>query len=155
MALTPDTTLADLSMIQKKVRRLTRSLSASQLSDADLNEYINTFVLYDFPEHLRLFNLKQTFSFYTEPYVDTYETSTDTSSPLYDFKNRYLTVHQPFYIAGKPANFYESRDLFYSIWPFWNSIQNINSTGNGANTTFTGTLPISQGGSNVTATIRS
>lgn len=58
---------ATLEEIKKKVRRLTRSLSTSILSEADLEQYINTFVLYDFPEHLRLFNLESTFEFYTEP----------------------------------------------------------------------------------------
>ena len=43
--------MADLQTIRTKVRRLTRSLSPAQLTDAQIDEYINTFVLYDFPEH--------------------------------------------------------------------------------------------------------
>ena len=59
-----------LTAIQQKVRRLTRSPSEAQLTTAQLNQYINTFVLYDFPEQIRLLNLRTTFSFYTEPYID-------------------------------------------------------------------------------------
>lgn len=44
-----------LADIQAKIRRLTRSPSLQQLSDATLNNYIDTFILYDMPEHLRLF----------------------------------------------------------------------------------------------------
>ena len=56
--------MANLADIQKKVRRITRSPSTSQLSDADLNEYINNFLMYDFPEHLRLFTFRKVLSFY-------------------------------------------------------------------------------------------
>jgi hypothetical protein len=135
-------TVADSSLqfIRNKVRRLTRSLSPSQLLDSEIDQYINTFVLYDFPEHLRLFNLRKTFTFYTEPYVDVYETSTDVNSPLYDFKNRYITVHPPIYIAGYQALFSESRDQFFGIYPMLNSIASIGTSGDGATTAFTGTV---------------
>ena len=135
---------ATLNDIKKKVRRLTRSLSTSILSDADLEQYINTFVLLDFPEHLRLFNLESTFEFYTEPYKDVYETSTDTASPLYDFKNKYISVHPPVYIAGYQALFSESGEQFFNIYPFNNSINQI-GTGDAATTQFTGTIPAQQG----------
>ena len=48
-----DNDLSTLAQIQTKVRRLTRSISEQQLSTTELNNYINTSVLYDFPEHLR------------------------------------------------------------------------------------------------------
>ena len=137
---------ADLNAIRTKVRRLTRSLSESQLSTAQIDDYINTFVLYDFPEHLRLANLKETFSFYTEPYIDVYDTvNAPATSPLFNFKNRYLTVHPPFYIAGYGAWFCESRTQFYGVYPLTNSIQSIKSKGNGVTTSFSGTININSG----------
>ena len=36
-----------LQTIRTKVRRLTRTPSTAQLSDDDLDQYINTFVVYD------------------------------------------------------------------------------------------------------------
>ena len=137
---TPTVADSSLQFIRNKVRRLTRSLSPSQLLDSEIDQYINTFVLYDFPEHLRLFNLRKTFTFYTEPYVDVYETSTDVNSPLYDFKNRYITVHPPIYIAGYQALFSESRNQFFGIYPLLNSIASIGTAGDGATTAFTGTV---------------
>jgi hypothetical protein len=135
----PTSTLAN---IQTKVRRLTRNPSASQLSDDDLNQYINTFTVYDMPEHLRLFNLRTTFTFYCSPYIDTYvtDTSIPATDPLYDFQNRYLTIHPPVYIAGYQSFFSQSREQFYSIYPLVNSINSIGTAGDGATTQFTGVV---------------
>jgi hypothetical protein len=135
-----------LQAIQTKVRRLTRSPSQAQLTDADLQNYINTFVVFDFPEHLRMFNLRTTFTFVCNSFQDIYPTDVlsfagATGNPLYDFQNKYLTVHPPFYIAGFQAFFTQNRESFYSIYPFITSIQSINTTGDGVTTTFTGVIP--------------
>lgn len=132
-----------LSAIQTKVRRLTRAPSEAQLTTTQLNEYINTFVVYDFPEHLRTFNLRTTFSFYCNPYQDRYATDTTVlpvTNALYDFQNNYLTVHPPAYIAGFPAVFSQSEEQFFSIYPKVNSIQSIGTAGDGVTTNFAGTV---------------
>ena len=88
-----------LTAIRIKIRRLTRSPSQALITDAQIDDYINTFVLYDFPESLRLFTFRTTLTFYTQPNIDTYETDTvDATAPLYNFKNKYITVHQPIFI---------------------------------------------------------
>lgn len=138
------TATSNLETIQQKVRRLTRSLSTAQLSDADLNQYINTFVLYDFPEHLKLFNLKTTFEFFTEPYVDVYAVSSSSSSPLYDFNNKYTNFMPPAYIAGYNAWWVQSKEQFYNVYPKLNSIDSINSSGDGVTTSFSGTVGVVQ-----------
>lgn len=143
--LLPDESYSTLGKIKTKVRRLTASLSTAQLSDNDLNEYINTFVLYDFPEHLRLFNLKTTLTFFTEPYVDTYETNTTiTTNPLYNFKNRYISLNPPAYIAGYQAIWSQSKEQFFGIYPMTNSIQSIGSVGDGVTTAFSGNINTNQ-----------
>ncbi len=133
--------MADSSLlaIQQKVRRLTRSLSEAQLTTPQLNQYINTYVLYDFPETLRLFNLRSTFSFYTSPFVDVYST-TSVSSPLYDFTNKYITTDSPVYIAGYQALYSESRNQFFGIYPLVNSIASIGVYGDGATNQFAGVI---------------
>lgn len=137
----PDNTLSTLGQIRIKVRRLTRSPSDSQISDFDIDDYVNTFVLYDFPEHLRMFYLRTTLTFYTRPYIDTYRTdSTTPDDPLYNFKNRYLTTHGPMYIAGVQAYFTQSREQLFGIYPMINNIASIGTNGNGVTTNFTGTL---------------
>lgn len=137
----PDNTLSTLSSIKTKVRRLTRSLSTSQLSDTDLEQYINQFLLYDFPEHLRHSNFHTVLTFYTEPFVDTYDTNTtDPSDPLYNFKNKYITVNPPAYIAGYQSLWVQSENQLYGIYPKISSIASIGSSGDGATTTFTGNI---------------
>lgn len=141
---TPDSTLSTLTQIRTKVRRLTRSLSSSQLSDAQIDDYVNTFVLYDFPEHLRLFNLQTTFTFFTEPFIDTYESNDTASSVFYNFKNKYLNIMPPIYVAGKQSLFLESREQFFGMYPMFNSIASIGTTGDGLTTAFTGVINTQQ-----------
>ena len=59
----------DLQAIQTKVRRIAQLPNMSQMSDATLNQYINTALLYELPDTLRLFNLRRTLTFYTQPGV--------------------------------------------------------------------------------------
>lgn len=143
MANPPGNTLVS---IQQKVRRLTRSPSTTQLTDDDLNNYINTFVVYDFPEHLRMFNLRTTFTFIANPYQSTYYTDEvsfagATNNPLYNFQNTHISVHPPFYVAGYQTFYTQSREQFFGIYPMVNNIQQV-STGDGITTTFTGVVPI-------------
>lgn len=138
----PTTTL---QAIQTKVRRLTRSPSTSQLTDSDLQNYINTFVVYDFPEHLRMFNLRTTYTFVCNPYQDQYPTDVDsfagvTTNPLYDFQNKFISVHNPVFIAGYNSFYTQSREQFYGIYPFTNSIQSTQIMGNGITQSFSGNL---------------
>jgi hypothetical protein len=137
-----------LYQIQQKVRRLTRTPSTAQLSDDDLNNYINTFVIYDFPEILRTFNLKTEFSFYTNAGQDTYNTDIlsfagATNNPLYNFQNKYLTVSGPMYIAGFQAHYFQSPEQFYAVYPKINSIQLIGN-GTGTSGPFTGFINSNQ-----------
>jgi hypothetical protein len=140
-----------LQAIRTKVRRLTRSLSEDILPTTDIDNYVNTFVLYDFPEHLRLFNLLSTFTFYTEPYQDVYTTSTDINSPFFNFINNVITVNPPIYIAGYQALFMESESQFYGIYPKLATIASIGIAGDGSTTQFSGVVTSAQ--SNVPPTV--
>ncbi len=135
---------SNLQAIRDKVRKITLSLSPAQLTDTEIDQYINTFILYDFPETLRLFNLKTTFSFYTLPFIDTYSTTTNSASPLYDFTNKYITTDAPIYIGGYPAIFSQDRTQFYNMYPFINLVQSIGVTGNGTTNYFTGIINTQQ-----------
>lgn len=137
--------LATLEKIQQKVRRITRTPSTAQLSDSDLNDYINTFVLYDFPTSARLFSLRTVLTFYTQPGVDVYDTNTtDPLNPLYNFKNKYNAVHPTAYIGGVAAFYTQYRDIFYGNWPQTNTITQTGLFGNGTNGPFVGMLPPAQ-----------
>jgi len=146
MPIVPPT--STLQTIQNKVRLLTRSPSEAQLTTAQLQQYINTAVVYDFPEQLRTFNLRTQFTFYTNPGQDVYPTdilsfggaSGATTNPLYNFQNIYLTVHDPVFIAGFPSQYSQSRQQFFQQWPILNSIASIGVSGDGVETSFTGVI---------------
>jgi len=143
---------SSLNAIRTKVRRITRSPSESQLTTAQLDEYINTFVIYDFPEHLRMFNLHTTFTFYSNAFQDEYPTdilsygaaSNAASNPLYDFQNRYLTINPPVYIAGFQSFYTQSREQFFGIYPKVNSIASIGPRGDGITQRFVGVINTQQ-----------
>lgn len=133
-----------LETIRIKVRRLTHSPSASQITDDEIDAYINTFYQYDFPEHLRLFTNLVPVTFYTSPDVDTYETNSDALSiinQLSDFKNRFTSVHPPIYVDGMPAFYTQSPAEFYGIYPKNKQVGTI-TTGDGTTVITNGTLSI-------------
>jgi len=129
---------SSLEAIRIKVRRLTRSQSPAQITDTEIDEYINTFILFDMPENLYLFSNKTTFTFYTEPYVDEYD-SDNPATQLDDFKNKYTTFEAPVYIAGQLVPFYQNREDFYAAYPYETTL-NFLAYGDGLTTNFSGTL---------------
>ena len=129
-----------LAAIRTKVRRLTRQPSQAQFSDADIDEYVNTFIQYDFPEHLRLFTTRHTLTFYTEPNKDVYDTTTaPATDPLFNYANRVQTMLQPMYIDGFEVQLSQSREEFFNWWPFTNQEQQITGA-DGVTLQFTGTI---------------
>jgi hypothetical protein len=136
----PYSTLQD---IYNKIRRLTRSPSANQISNDELNNYVNIFLLYDLPSALKLFELKKRFSFYTTPYVDVYPIGTNeenlVTNPFYDFKNKNITISEPIYISGKEALYYQSMAQFNMLYSEPKYNQEI-GLGDGIISNYTGTL---------------
>ena len=136
----PDSTYATLTSIIQDIRDLTRGLSPAQISDAKIMYWMNSFILYDFPASLRLSSLKTTFSFYTSPYIDVYQsTFTNTADPFYNFSNTYLTTQGPFYCAGYEGQFMQSQSQFYGLYPQIRNIQLL-TYGDGATTQFMGVI---------------
>ena len=134
-------TYASLAQIRIKVRRLTKHLSASQITDADIDTYINTFILYDFPEQLNLDALRTTYTFFTKPYVADYATNTTVlTDPLYNFKNLYTDVLPDVRISGSPIAFYKNPQEFYIEYSKQIFVVDTGSTGDGTETAFSGTL---------------
>lgn len=133
--------ISTLEAIRTKVRRITRTPSISQLSNEELDQYINTFLVYNLPEKLRLFSLRTMLTFYTQPYVDTYETNTTVATdPLYNFKNKYTAVHNPVYIAGVPGCYTQYENVFYAQWPKTNWVYDTGLRGTGGTGPFAGVI---------------
>jgi len=103
-----------LLQIKKKTRRLTASPSPNQLSEADLEEYIDTFYEQDFPAALKLWNTHSKYEFFTIPNEDQYPFDTSL----------YQSVLPPVYIDGLEALYSQSREEFFNIYPKLNIEQN-------------------------------
>lgn len=123
MTFAPTAIPNSLSAIRTKVRRVTGRPSPEQLSDFDIDDYINTFYVYDFPEHLRLESLRVNFQF-----------TTTANIPVYDFPtDLYLTNMPPVFIGGYQSYMTQSRENFFRINPQLNFLQQQLYTGDGTN----------------------
>jgi hypothetical protein len=130
----------DLQQIQNTFRTIVRAPTPSQMSTDQVNQYINTFILYDLPNNMRLFNLRSTFTFYTQPNVATYQDSPDPNSEFYLFNQNILTVHQPIFIAGVQSYWSEWPSIFYANWPLTAQVAQTQLFGDGVTTIFNGIL---------------
>lgn len=97
----------NLASIKTKVRRLTALSDTSQLTDQDLEERINKFIVTDLPYSIKLDQTQVVYEFFTTPYVDTY--------PL-DIQ-LYQGIRDPVYVDGYLGSLFKSRAPFYNVWP--------------------------------------
>lgn len=136
---------ATLQQIRTKVRRITALDTPAKLSDANIDFYVNTFYLYDLPEQMKLLNLKETYQFYTEPFVASY------SFP----KNDYTLVEPLIQVNGYETQWFQDPLLFNRTFPTLDVTQRI-GTGSGTTGPFTATLgtsPVLAGYTNGVGTI--
>lgn len=99
--------ISTLQAIRNKVRRITGRPSASQITDDQIDEYVNTFYVFDMPEHIRMETLRTTWQFVTSANI-----------PVYDFPTgTYLTSMPPVYIAGYQAFMTQSRENWFRVNP--------------------------------------
>jgi len=121
---------SNLGDIRQKVRRITGRPSASQITDAEIDDYVNTFYRFDLPEHLRLQNLLINYEFNTRPNISVYDFPRDT----------YLTNMPPVYIGGYESHMTQSRANFFRTNPQLNLLQQSLATGDGTVGPYTGTI---------------
>ncbi len=132
----------NLATIISKVRRITGRVSPNLLSDADIQQYINTFYIWDMSEHIKLESLRYNYQFTCGANVPVYDLPTDT----------YLTTMPPVFIAGYQSFMTQSRQNFFRNNSELQFLQQSVYTGdgtNGAGGTYTGqfltNFPIIQG----------
>lgn len=110
------TTLAD---IRTKVRRLTGRPSPQQITDAQIDDYVNTFYLYDMPETLRLFSQETVFEFMTTQNVDRYDMRTLqvwTGVSNQAAADVFVNIRPPAYIAGYQSFWSQDREQFFRTY---------------------------------------
>lgn len=118
-------TLAD---IRQKVRNVTGTPSTDQLTDAQINTYINNYFVFTMPLELKVQIENNFLDFKTTPGTD-----------VYDFPGGYFTDMPGAYADGFPLVFYQDPDVFYQDWPQQYAVDNL-ATGDGATVAFSGGL---------------
>lgn len=134
--------LSTLQNIRVKIRRLTRSPSTAQLTDAQIDDYINNFYLFDFPEELRTNTLDGTFTFYSQPFIEEYTQTTNPAladTALFRFLDRFTSFGPPAYCQGRALTWSQSLEEFSSLYP-QQMVTQLIGTGNGSITHFSGTV---------------
>ena len=108
-----------LQDIRTKFRRMTAAQSQEQIPDLEIDKYINTFYIQDFPEHNRMEALKTDFSFYTQPGVDAYRLGNTISGPIICpyTQDQIITVEPPVYVNGYEVFYTESPQQFWRLNP--------------------------------------
>lgn len=117
-----------LAEIRNKVRNITGSPSPDQISDSDIDTYINNYYIFTMPFELKEQITNQFLKFKTTPGVN-----------VYSFPGGYFTDQPGAYADGFPLIFYQDPDIFYQDWPQQYAVDNI-ATGDGSSSSFSGGL---------------
>lgn len=117
-----------LSAIRTKVRKITARSSQSQMTDAEIDSYINTFYVYDMPEHLKMESLRYNYEFTTTANVAVYDLPTDL----------YLTCMPAVMVAGYLSYMTQSRQNFFRVNPGLNYLQQAVYSSSGTTGPYTG-----------------
>ncbi len=136
------------------MRRIIKSPSNTDISDALIIDYINRFWIMDVDPRIQVFDLKTKFAFQTTPGVDQY------NMPLYSVQSEtpgspnsqdigmypvYQGFLQPAYINGIRIGFETQKNVFFDAFP--NIVQNplMVGTGNGTSGPYTLQIPLLPG----------
>lgn len=129
----------NLTTIRTKIRRITGRPSTAQISDAEIDQYINTFYLWDMSEHIKMESLRYSYQFTAKANTPVYDLPTDT----------YLTSMPPVFIAGYQSYMTQSRQNWFRNNTELQFLQQSVYTGNGSAGPYTGQFltntPVLQG----------
>lgn len=133
------------------VRRLVKSPSNAQLSDALIIDYINRFWLLDVDARIQLFDLKTKYGFQCTPFITSYNMplygvnqypgQVETGGQTISAYPVYQGFEDPAFVNGIQIPFYNQRDAFYKVWtPYVQTVQS-SQIGNGSAGPYTLSLP--------------
>lgn len=126
MTTPPSTAGWTLANIRAKTRSITGTPSVDQLSDAQVNAYINDYLVYTMPHELKVQIENQFLEF-----------KTVVGQNVYSFPGAFLTDSPGAYADGFPLIFYQDPDIFFQDWPQQYNVDSV-ATGDGVTVTFTG-----------------
>lgn len=117
----------DLTAVRQKTRQLSGHLSEAELSNDDIDNYINRYLQFEFPAEVKL---NRNYSFY--------EVNTTANTQSIDFSSAYTNFVPEATIDRKEINFYQNPDKFYAQNP--EQVSRFSTwTGDGATAVFANT----------------
>lgn len=96
-----------LENIRSKVRQLTARKSETQLTTAEIDFQINSYYQTEFPQQLRLLDLRQQYTFQTVPNQSIYNFPPDT----------FQSIEPPVFVAGYTVYFSMDMPQWRALWP--------------------------------------
>lgn len=106
---------SNVNDMREKVRRQTGSVGSDQLTDDEIDKYLNTAYTQDVPADIKSNLFRDVVEVFVVPNVDRYAlagTLDANTGP-----NTYESVREPVYVEGRRARFYKDRGQFYADWP--------------------------------------
>lgn len=130
--------MATLADIRQKVRNITGRPDQTQLSDNQIDFYVNNYYTLNFPDEFRTLDLKQYLEIVLQTNVDTYslppQTGSANPSVLYP-----LQIEKTAWVGGSVLSVREDPQTFYQVWPETTDINSNFAVGNGG-VVYNGTL---------------
>lgn len=133
-----------LDMMTNTIRRMTARYTASQMTDAQIHNYINLFYTLHFPEQFKNIKLTKPYVFTTVPNVDTYDFVYENgiqTNPAGNAVPGNIQISPPVYCQGYILRYYQDKTTFYNRWPNLSVNQQIGTGGKGADVPYTGRIP--------------
>lgn len=130
--------------MRNTLRRMTARYTQSQMTDTQMDRYLNLAYTLHFPEQFKNLKLTKPLVFLTTPNVDTYQFVYQnglTVAPNGDPVPGNITVNPPVYCQGYILRYYQDKSTFYNRWPNLSVNQQIAVGGLAANTAYVGTIP--------------
>lgn len=117
-----------LSNIRQKTRQLSGRLSLTEMSNTELDDYINQYLQYEFPAEVKLNRNNTIYEFNTERYVNNYDFSVDYTN----FVPEATMDYTPLIFCQNPDEFYALNSITITKIAQW--------TGDGVTTAFSNTF---------------
>ena len=125
---------------------MTARYTIQQMTDDQIDTYINNFMTLMLPEHFKNIKLTKPYVFTTVPNVDTYPfiyeaNPGNAAGNTVDASPGNIQITPPVYCQGYILRFYQDKTTFYNRWPNLSVNQQVGSGGMAAMATYTGIIP--------------
>ncbi len=134
----------NLTMMENEVRRMTARYTESQMTTAQIDQYLNLAYTIHFPASFKNTKLTKPYTFLTTPNVDTYPfvyESGLSTTPAGVAVPGNIQITPPIYCQGYELRYFQDKTTFYNLWPKLSVNQQIGVGGNAATIPYNLNIP--------------